>query len=57
MRRPRWEKESVEKLTMTEAKAAHRKTTIPNLMSPVNAASAERKTSMQIKNKSTALAM
>ena len=47
----------VDKLMMTETSTAQRKITIPNFISPENAESAERKTSMQMKNKSTALAM
>jgi hypothetical protein len=49
-------KESVERLTMAEARATQRKTTLPNLWRPGNVERAERKTSMQIKKDSTALA-
>jgi hypothetical protein len=55
--KPLCAKEIVEKLTITEARNAQRKTKVPNLISPENAESAERKTSMQTKKRSTALAM
>jgi hypothetical protein len=40
-----------------ETIAAHRKMTTPNLTSPGNPDSADRKTSIQMKNKMNALAM
>ena len=42
---------------MTETSIAQRKITMPNFINPGNAESAERKTSMQMKNRSTALAI
>ena len=55
--KPLCAKEIVEKVTITETRIAQRKITIPNFISPGNAESAERKTSMQTKKRSTALAM
>jgi hypothetical protein len=49
--------ENVDKLKITETRAAQRKTTVPSLWSPENAESADRKTSMQTKKSSTALAI
>ena len=40
-----------DRLTITETTAAQRKITMASLVIPGNAASAERKTSMQMKNK------
>src|SRR5580698_1947271 len=56
MSRPRWAKETVERVTMAETSTAQRKTTMPNFMRPGKAESADRKTSMQMKNSRTALA-
>src|ERR1035441_4871785 len=53
---PLCEKETVEKLTRTEANSAQRKTTMPNFVRPEKAESTERKTSIQTKKRSTALA-
>jgi hypothetical protein len=57
MRMPRLEKDTEDKVTMTEASKVQRKMTSPNRISPENAESAERKTSMQTKKRSAALAM
>ena len=53
---PRCSNDTVEKVTMIETRTAQRKITMPNFIRPGKAASAERKTSMQTKNSSTALA-
>jgi hypothetical protein len=57
VRIPRCANETVEKVRMIETTAAHRKMTTPNLTSPGNPDSADRKTSIQMKNKMNALAM
>ena len=54
---PRCANEMEEKVTMTDAKTAQRKITIPKRIKPENEESAERNTSVQMKKRSTALAM
>jgi hypothetical protein len=57
MKTPRCVKETEVRLTIEEASAAHRKATVPSLMSPVNDESTERKTSTQMKKRVIALAI
>src|SRR5580658_9837284 len=55
IRTPRCAKDTEEMVTITETRTAQRKITTPNFSNPGRDDSAERKTSMQMKYKSTAL--